>query len=107
MQTIWLDEGRRRRRSPIAPDLDIETVAATAVGDASEASDALGKVEAEMARLPEEQRTVLLLAVSEGLSYREIAEIQNVPIGTVMSRLSRARQRLAQAIADVPERNVP
>jgi RNA polymerase sigma-70 factor (ECF subfamily) len=106
MQTIWLDEGRRRRRSPITPGLDIDRVAATAAGDAPEATDALSKIEAEIARLPEEQRAVLLLAVSEGLSYREIAEIQKVPIGTVMSRLSRARQRLAQAIADVPEGNV-
>jgi RNA polymerase sigma-70 factor (ECF subfamily) len=76
---------RRPALSPIddndAPDLagpeaggrDIERALATLVGD---------------------QRTALLLVVLEGLSYREVAEIQGVPIGTVMSRLARARAQI-------------
>ncbi len=47
-------------------------------------------------RLPHEQRALLLWVTVEGLRYQEIAEILNVPIGTVMSRLSRARQALRQ-----------
>jgi RNA polymerase sigma-70 factor (ECF subfamily) len=44
--------------------------------------------------LADEQRTALLLVVLEGLTYREVAEVQGVPIGTVMSRLARARQQI-------------
>ncbi len=44
--------------------------------------------------LAEEPRTALLLVVLEGLTYREVAEVQGVPIGTVMSRLSRARMQI-------------
>jgi len=49
--------------------------------------------------LPVEQRTVLLLCVVEGFTCREAGEILNVPIGTVMSRLSRARQELRNSLA--------
>lgn len=45
-------------------------------------------------RLPEAQRAVMLLVAVEGLSYQETAEAIGVPIGTVMSRLSRARQAI-------------
>jgi RNA polymerase sigma-70 factor, ECF subfamily len=48
-------------------------------------------IERALATLAEEQRTALLLVVLEGLSYRQVAEVQGVPIGTVMSRLARAR----------------
>ena len=44
--------------------------------------------------LAEEPRTALLLVVLEGLTYREVAEVQCVPIGTVMSRLARARMQI-------------
>ncbi len=44
--------------------------------------------------LAEDQRSALLLVVLEGLTYREVAEVQGVPIGTVMSRLARARTQI-------------
>src|SRR5215470_5567236 len=52
----------------------------------------------KLARLPEDQRAVLLLIAVEDLSYAEAAKVLNIPIGTVMSRLSRARERLQQEI---------
>jgi RNA polymerase sigma-70 factor (ECF subfamily) len=51
-------------------------------------------IERALALLVEEQRAALLLVVLEGLSYREVAEVQGVPIGTVMSRLARARVQI-------------
>jgi RNA polymerase sigma-70 factor (ECF subfamily) len=51
-------------------------------------------IERALAALVEDQRVALLLVVLEGLSYREVAEVQGVPIGTVMSRLSRARAQI-------------
>jgi RNA polymerase sigma-70 factor, ECF subfamily len=51
-------------------------------------------IERALDSLVEDQRAALLLVVLEGLSYREVAEIQGVPIGTVMSRLARARMQI-------------
>ena len=51
-------------------------------------------IERALASLVEDQRSALLLVVLEGLSYREVAKVQGVPIGTVMSRLARARLQI-------------
>lgn len=56
----------------------------------------------EMGRLPAEQREVLLLAAVEELRYEEIATLLSVPIGTVMSRLSRAREKLKRIVGEPP-----
>lgn len=63
----------------------------------------------KLAKLPDDQRAVLLLVAVEDLSYAEAAKVLDIPIGTVMSRLSRARERLQQEIegtADETSRNV-
>ena len=53
----------------------------------------VGDLEAALARLPEEQRAVLLVALEE-MTYDEVAATMGIPIGTVMSRLARGRERL-------------
>ena len=60
----------------------------------------LAEVLAQVGRLPVEQREVLILAAVEELRYEEIAEVLGVPIGTVMSRLSRARDKLRRMNAE-------
>jgi len=65
-------------------------------------SDTLVRKALEM--LPPNSREVLVLRELEGMSYKEIADITGMPIGTVMSSLSRARGRLRQALATLMER---
>lgn len=55
-----------------------------------------------LARLPQEQREVVLLVGVEGLSYREAATVLDIPLGTVMSRLSRGREALRRLMAGEP-----
>jgi RNA polymerase sigma-70 factor (ECF subfamily) len=67
-------------------------------------ADGLSRLEFERASsalsgLPEEQRSVLLLVAVEGHSYAEVAGILDIPIGTVMSRVARARRSLADKLA--------
>jgi DNA-directed RNA polymerase specialized sigma subunit, sigma24 homolog len=57
----------------------------------------------KLARLPEDQRAVLLLVAVEDLSYADAAKVLNIPVGTVMSRLSRARERLHQEIDGIAD----
>jgi RNA polymerase sigma-70 factor, ECF subfamily len=59
------------------------------------------------ATLPEEQRAVLLLVAVEDLSYEEAARVLGVPVGTVMSRLSRGRERLRRAMSGERHDPVP
>jgi RNA polymerase sigma-70 factor (ECF subfamily) len=62
---------------------------------ATPGSEAGGRdIERALATLVEDQRVALLLVVLEGMSYREVAEVQGVPIGTVMSRIARARAQV-------------
>lgn len=58
------------------------------------------EIERALAALPEDHRTVVLLADVEELSYKEIAEVMGCPIGTVMSRLHRARKSLQVSLAE-------
>jgi RNA polymerase sigma-70 factor (ECF subfamily) len=83
--------GERRRGSSIAlEDMPFEP----AMPAAQPGHLALAEVERALARLPDEQREALLLVVLEGASYAEAAQILDIPSGTLMSRLGRARASL-------------
>jgi RNA polymerase sigma-70 factor (ECF subfamily) len=68
----------------------------------AEESENVGKVRAALAQLPPKHRAVLALRELEGLSYEEIAQATDVPVGTVMSRLYHARRLLAQKLGAKP-----
>ncbi len=67
-------------------------------GAALERSEALAALMQALETLPEEQRTALLLCDRDGLSYKEIAEVMDCPIGTVMSRIHYARTKLRKKL---------
>jgi RNA polymerase sigma-70 factor (ECF subfamily) len=67
----------------------------------------LGQVGRAMMELPEEQREALLLVAVEGLAYEEAARILEIPVGTVMSRLSRGRSALRDRFADAAQADRP
>jgi RNA polymerase sigma-70 factor (ECF subfamily) len=64
------------------------------------AKEFVEQMEAAIGMLPEEQRTVLVLCEFEGLSYQDIADVLECPVGTVRSRLSRARTTLQDLMGD-------
>lgn len=96
-RNLWIDEVRARkvRRSAAEdPALARDQVVS---GDADmTAKLTLHEVGAALAALPEEQRVVLELVAVEGFAYREAAAALEIPIGTVMSRLARARAQLIE-----------
>jgi RNA polymerase sigma-70 factor (ECF subfamily) len=94
IRNLWVDELRSRR---IRRHEHIDTAAEIAGDDGratTEGKLALADVRRALARLPEEQRAVLMLICVDGLSYRESADVLGIPLGTIMSRLSRGRQAL-------------
>ena len=101
MKNAWIDEirSRRRRDRVLAPE-----EAGLAVGDASaDARDIALSVQVAMEKLPEEQRLAVGLVLVEGLSYKEAAEVLDVPIGTLTSRLARGREALQSMLGGAGE----
>jgi RNA polymerase sigma-70 factor, ECF subfamily len=93
LYTILTNLNRNRLRS-LARRPTITLIGENDAPDASGPEAGGRDIERALAELVEEQRTALLLVVLEGLSYREVAEVQGVPIGTVMSRVARARLQI-------------
>lgn len=92
---------RRRRgaRATVAYDDEAHAVPSTSSADAAAlASAARAHVAAALDRLPEDHREVLVLREVHELAYKEIAHVLAVPIGTVMSRLARARRRMQELL---------
>lgn len=95
---LAIDAVRRRR-----PQVDIEDLALEAPEQGPEGAavsrERVSVVQAALMRLPVDSRTILVLREYQSLSYQEIADVLDVPLGTVKSRLSDARRRLKAELA--------
>ncbi len=91
VQTIWIDQIRSREVRKEDGDIGEDRLGSDEPVRRVEARLALAEVRRAVDRLPPDQRAALLLVTVDGLSYKEAAEVVQVPVGTIMSRLARAR----------------
>jgi RNA polymerase sigma-70 factor, ECF subfamily len=108
LRNVWLNELRQRRRAPESVDVEAdERLFSLADDNMKSPHDAYvlnverRHLRAALQQLPEEAREVVLLREWEELSYQEIATILDCPVGTVMSRLSRARSKLRNLLSSI------
>ena len=100
MQTTWIDElrARDRRAQTFVPEEEGEHVGVSS-NDAQVEALAVRKA---VAQLNDEQRAVVGLVLVEGLAYQEAADVLAIPVGTLTSRLSRAREALQALLGGAP-----
>ncbi|AVS61798.1 RNA polymerase subunit sigma-24 [Paracidovorax avenae] len=101
MHRVYLNQ---LRAVPAQPPLDLESVQDHLQAPPARTDDALD-LDRCLQRLPADQRAVLLLVTLEDMDYAAAAKVLDVPVGTVMSRLSRARQRLRELME--PQASTP
>ena len=105
VHSVWLNEVRARqirRNASMRLTEDLVSVEAHPSAANPEVDVFHQQIVAAVERLPDAQRAVMLLVAVEGLTYREAADVLEVPIGTVMSRLARARLLIGQTLGVRP-----
>lgn len=98
MHNLFINQIRSQRPTETALDDALDIPVSGGQMEALAARD----IHSALARLPEQQREVLLLVGLEQFGYDEAAQVLGVPVGTIMSRLSRARERMRQLLAGQP-----
>ena len=100
-RNIWIDNRRASARRGINADIDDGVMQIADDSHARmEASMELSDVDKAMGKLPDEQREAVMLVLVEGYAYREAAEILEVPVGTLTSRLVRGREALMRELGE-------
>jgi len=100
LRNLFISGLRRDRRSAVVKTVDDLTGGEGSVAANQEERLSVALIAEALDRLPHDQREVIVLVALEEMSYRDAAEIVGVPIGTVMSRLSRARAALQKILED-------
>jgi RNA polymerase sigma-70 factor (ECF subfamily) len=99
IRNLWLDRGKSAWNRLVRSDPDaLVEIPDHSLGREIEVRDELASARTAIAALPEAQREVLLLVTVEGLTYEAAADVLGVPLGTVMSRLARARVAVARQV---------
>jgi RNA polymerase sigma factor (sigma-70 family) len=89
---------RKAKRAPAYTAL-VEADSVSAIQPNAEAGIEVSNLIQALATLPDSQREILLLVSLEGLTYEQVSQVLGIPIGTVMSRLSRGREQLRQIMS--------
>lgn len=98
-RNLWIDEYRSRKvRENTRFDTELSPAQEVNESKTIELQQELNSVGNAMQLLPEDQKAILALVAMQGMSYREVAETLDIPIGTVMSRLARARGALVKQL---------
>ncbi|HRO54926.1 MAG TPA: RNA polymerase sigma factor, partial [Alicycliphilus sp.] len=100
MHNLYLNQ----RRGLLAVQALDDQALATLAGSDDAAADMAMDLDRCLQRLPAEQRAVLLLVTLEDMAYADVARVLDIPVGTVMSRLSRARSRMRELMEPAPAR---
>lgn len=105
IQNLWIDERRKRvvqgRKEPLDDAINVFVDDGRRI---VEARSELARAQKVFDRMSPDLRTSAVLVMIDGLSYRDAADVLGVPIGTVMSRVSRARSALAAGLEEIPAR---
>ncbi|MEX2475853.1 RNA polymerase sigma factor [Marinobacter sp.] len=104
-RNVWIDECRARKVRRDAAEHPELTDGQVVDGERQATKEIeWNRVDAAMSALPEDQRQIISLVAIQGMPYKIVAEILDVPKGTVMSRLARARAALSEALTPVTMR---
>ena len=98
LRNLNISQYRRAQRRGVHLSLDAAPDAALSTPPTHDNDMAVRDISKALDLLPFEQREVMVLVALEGMKYREVVDVLNIPIGTVMSRLSRGRERLRELL---------
>lgn len=99
-RNVWIDECRARKvRRDASENPELSDGQVTDGEHQTTKEIEWSRVDSAMSRLPEDQRQIISLVAIQGMPYKMVAEILEVPKGTVMSRLARARAALSEALS--------